>query len=230
MMLRVLLSLALFVVGFGAGFYFGDRSTRSALRAVGPPAGERPSAFEERARVSNSKQPPQTQSSETPSSQAESAQLIEKPVKTSTLGLPIAKLKKNDIIDTYDDLRGSGRKHEATDVMAPIGTPVLAVTDGTIKKLFNSQPGGLTIYLFDTAEKHCYYYAHLLRYADGLQEGQTVKRGDVIGYVGATGNASPEAPHLHFAVFELGPEKEWWRGTPINPHPLLLEAWESSHQ
>ena len=105
--------------------------------------------------------------------------------------------------------------------MAPRGTPVVAVDDGKVVKLFNSKPGGLTVYQFDPDEKLAYYYAHLDRYAPGLAEGTVVKRGDVIGYVGSTGNANPDAPHLHFAVFVLGPEKRWWQGTPINPYPLL---------
>jgi len=109
--------------------------------------------------------------------------------------------------------------------MAPRGTPVLAVSDGQIKKLFVSKPGGLTIYQYDSNERYCYYYAHLDRYADGLKEGMRVRQGDLIGYVGSTGNADPNAPHLHFAILELGPAKEWWRDTlPINPYPLLIES------
>lgn len=131
-------------------------------------------------------------------------------------GMPFAKLA-----DTYDQPRGTERHHEALDIMAPKGTKVVAVADGKIVKLFTSKPGGLTVYQFDPTEKYAYYYAHLDRYADGLQEGAQVKRGDLIGYVGATGNADPNAPHLHFAVFELTPEKQWWKGTPVNPYPLL---------
>ena len=105
--------------------------------------------------------------------------------------------------------------------MAPKGTPVLAATDGRIEKIFESVAGGHTIYEFDDDASHAYYYAHLDRYAAGLKEGQDVRRGDVIGYVGSTGNASEDAPHLHFAIFELGPEKKWWEGTAIDPFPLL---------
>jgi len=95
---------------------------------------------------------------------------------------------------------------------------VLAVDDGKIVKLFNSKPGGLTVYHFDPTGKHVYYYGHLDKYAPGLAEGQTVKRGDLIGYVGYTGNANPRAPHLHFAILVLGPEKKWWQGTALNPY------------
>jgi murein DD-endopeptidase MepM/ murein hydrolase activator NlpD len=131
-------------------------------------------------------------------------------------GIPLAK-----ITDTFDQPRGTERHHEALDIMAPKGTKVIATADGKIVKLFTSKPGGLTVYQFDPTEKYAYYYAHLDRYADGLKEGMDVKRGDLIGYVGSTGNADPNAPHLHFAVFELTPEKQWWKGTPIDPYPLL---------
>jgi murein DD-endopeptidase MepM/ murein hydrolase activator NlpD len=98
---------------------------------------------------------------------------------------------------------------------------VLAVTDGTIVKLFESVPGGHTIYQFDPAGRYCYYYAHLERYAKDLEEGDRVEGGDVIGYVGTSGNAPPGVPHLHFAIFRLGPEKRWWEGEPLNPFTLL---------
>ena len=134
---------------------------------------------------------------------------------------PIAGLRAKDLSDTFDQMRGATR-HEALDIMEPRGTPVRAVVDGTIAKLFLSKPGGNTIYLFDNAQSYCYYYAHLDRYSAVLHEGQHVGRGDVIAYVGSTGNASPAAPHLHFAIFELGPEKHWWQGRAINPYPILL--------
>jgi murein DD-endopeptidase MepM/ murein hydrolase activator NlpD len=141
------------------------------------------------------------------------------------IGLPIGYLKPADIQDTFFESRGNGeRRHEATDIIAPRGTPVVAVDTGIIAKLFTSKPGGLTIYQFDPTQKYAYYYAHLDRYADGLRESVLVKKGDVIGYVGTTGNANPNTPHLHFAIFELGPEKHWWQGRPINPYPLLMQA------
>jgi murein DD-endopeptidase MepM/ murein hydrolase activator NlpD len=105
----------------------------------------------------------------------------------------------------------------------------VAVEDGRIEKLFNSDAGGLTIYQFDPARRFSYYYAHLDRYADGLAEGQAVKRGQVVGYVGFTGNASPEGPHLHFAIYSLGPEKRWHEGTPLNPFPVLGGTAQPSH-
>lgn len=143
------------------------------------------------------------------------------PVPDGTLLLPVAGVKASDLSDTFNDKRGSDRIHEALDIMAARGTPVLATSDGRVEKLFASKQGGLTLYQFDPTRTFAYYYAHLDRYAPGLAEGESVQRGEVIGYVGSTGNADPSAPHLHFAIFLLGPEKRWWEGTPINPYPLL---------
>jgi murein DD-endopeptidase MepM/ murein hydrolase activator NlpD len=111
-----------------------------------------------------------------------------------------------------------GHTHEAVDILAPRNTAVRAVQDGVIAKLFFSKAGGNTIYQFDPAQQFCYYYAHLERYADGLRDGQRVSRGDVIGYVGTSGNAPPGTPHLHFAVYELTPEHRWWQGHPLDPY------------
>jgi murein DD-endopeptidase MepM/ murein hydrolase activator NlpD len=117
-----------------------------------------------------------------------------------------------------------GHEHEAVDILAPRNTPVHAVEDGTIAKLFFSKGGGgNTIYQFDPTGTLCYYYAHLERYADGLHDGQSVSKGDVIGYVGTSGNAPPNTPHLHFAVFELGDDKSWWKGQAIDPYPFLRD-------
>jgi murein DD-endopeptidase MepM/ murein hydrolase activator NlpD len=139
------------------------------------------------------------------------------------LRVPVEGIKYADLSDNFDQPRGSERHHEALDIMAPAGTKVVAVADGKVAKLFNSKPGGLTVYQFDPTDKFAYYYAHLERYADGLKEGAPVKRGELIGYVGSTGNANPAAPHLHFAVVELTAEKQWWKGTPLNPYPLLAD-------
>ncbi len=122
--------------------------------------------------------------------------------------------------DTFTEARGA-RVHEALDIMAPRDTPVRAVEDGPIEKLFTSEAGGTTLYQFDPSGKYCYYYAHLERYADGLREGQMLRRGDLLGYVGSTGNAAADAPHLHFAIFRLTPERQWWKGEPVNPYPVL---------
>jgi murein DD-endopeptidase MepM/ murein hydrolase activator NlpD len=136
------------------------------------------------------------------------------------LKVPVDGVDRDDLVDTFTDARGS-RSHEALDIIAPRNTKVLAVEDGRIQKLFTSKAGGLTIYQFDPTGTFAYYYAHLDRYADGLREGQIVEAGDPIGYVGSTGNASPDAPHLHFAIFRLTPERQWWKGKAINPYPIL---------
>ena len=138
------------------------------------------------------------------------------------LKIPVEGVDRKDLRNTFAEARGA-RTHEALDILSPRGTKVRAVEDGRIQKLFTSKAGGLTIYEFDPTETFTYYYAHLDRYEDGLREGQPVKRGDVIGYVGSTGNASPDAPHLHFAIFRLGPEKRWWKGEPINPYLVFAE-------
>ena len=135
--------------------------------------------------------------------------------------MPVEGARTIDLHDSFEEGRG-GHRHEATDILAPRGTPVLAAVDGSVEKLFTSKPGGLTVYEFDRNREYCYYYAHLDRYAEGLREGQKVLRGDRLGYVGTSGDAPAGTPHLHFAIFRLGPEKRWWIGTPINPYPLLL--------
>jgi murein DD-endopeptidase MepM/ murein hydrolase activator NlpD len=132
------------------------------------------------------------------------------------LAVPVEGVRVADLRDTFADGR-PGHRHEAIDIAAPRGTPVLAADDGTVVKLFTSAPGGLTIYQFDPDQRYAYYYAHLDRYADGVGEGRRVRRGDVIGYVGTTGNAPPNSPHLHFAVFRLGAEKRWWQGEAVDP-------------
>jgi murein DD-endopeptidase MepM/ murein hydrolase activator NlpD len=144
------------------------------------------------------------------------------PVLVGGLAIPVAGVAAADLVDTFDDKRGSDRIHEALDIMAPAGTPVFAVADGHVEKLFDSDNGGLTIYQFEPTGRYAYYYAHLQRYAAGLSEGDRIRRGQVIGYVGSTGNASPEAPHLHFGIFRLGAEKRWWEGAPVNPYPLFV--------
>ena len=157
-----------------------------------------------------------------PASTTATQSVIATPASAIGMLLPVAGIKPAQLTDTFNQARGSERRHEALDIMAARGTPVLAAVDGNVEKLFTSKQGGLTIYEFDPNATYAYYYAHLDRYAAGLVEGMPLKRGDVIGYVGSTGNANPDAPHLHFAIFVLGPEKHWWQGTAINPYPLLV--------
>ena len=139
------------------------------------------------------------------------------------LAIPVAGVKPNQLTDTFTQARAGGaRRHDAIDVMAAEGTPVIAAAPGTVEKLFFSQGGGgNTIYVRSPDQRWTYYYAHLSAYAPGLAEGQQVKRGQVIARVGHTGDANAAGPHLHFAINQMAPGERWWQGTPINPYPLL---------
>ncbi len=142
-------------------------------------------------------------------------------IRGRALEMPVEGIRPDQLVDSFADKRSGTRVHEALDILAPRNTPVKAVEDGTIARLFYSKAGGITIYQFDPGEQFCYYYAHLERYADGLQEGAKVRKGQVLGYVGTSGNAAKDTPHLHFAVFRLTASKHWWEGTPIDPYPAL---------
>jgi murein DD-endopeptidase MepM/ murein hydrolase activator NlpD len=135
--------------------------------------------------------------------------------------IPVAGVRANQLIDTFSEARSEGRVHDAIDIPAPLGTPVLAVANGKILKLFQSERGGTTIYQLSSDEKFIYYYAHLDRYAEGLSEGQTVTQGETIAYVGDTGNAGAGNYHLHFSIAITSNPKRYWEGININPYPLL---------
>jgi murein DD-endopeptidase MepM/ murein hydrolase activator NlpD len=135
--------------------------------------------------------------------------------------VPVQGVPRAALQDTFDNARGQGRVHNAIDIMAPRNTPVLATEDGRIAKVFTSNLGGLTIYQYDPTETYCYYYAHLDHYSPDLREGAHVTRGQVIGYVGSTGDASPDGPHLHFEITRLNADKKWWQGESVNPYPIL---------
>ena len=139
------------------------------------------------------------------------------------LAIPVVGVKPNQLSDTFTQARAGGaRRHDAIDVMAPEGTPVIAAAPGTVEKLFYSNGGGgITIYVRSPDQRWTYYYAHLSAYAPGLAEGQQVRRGQVIARVGHTGDANAAGPHLHFAINQMAPGERWWQGTPINPYPLL---------
>jgi murein DD-endopeptidase MepM/ murein hydrolase activator NlpD len=140
----------------------------------------------------------------------------------SGLAIPVAGVKAEALTDTYTQARAGGRPHDAIDIMAPHGTPVVAAAPGTLEKLFFSNGGGgITAYVRSTDGLWTYYYAHLQEYAPGLHEGQIMRRGDPIGLVGSTGNASPDGPHLHFAIHRMAPGEKWYQGVAINPYPLL---------
>jgi murein DD-endopeptidase MepM/ murein hydrolase activator NlpD len=136
--------------------------------------------------------------------------------------IPVEGVPRAALRDNFDEGR-PGHKHEALDILAPRGTPVVAAGDGRVAKLFRSVAGGITVYQFDSDERFVYYYAHLDRYAEGLKEGAPLKRGDLVGYVGTTGNAPKNTPHLHFAIMRMGPEKRWWKGTAVDPYPFLAD-------
>ncbi len=137
-----------------------------------------------------------------------------------TLTIPVAGVKAEDLLDTFNEKRGE-RRHDALDIPAPRGTPVLAATDGRVLRLFSSQRGGLMIYTADASERFVLMYAHLDGYADGVSDNSPLRRGQVIGYVGTTGNAPPNLPHLHFAIARSSNVSRWWEGTPVDPLPLL---------
>jgi murein DD-endopeptidase MepM/ murein hydrolase activator NlpD len=155
--------------------------------------------------------PPSSSSLNPPPAQTGSAQLL----------VPVAGVRPEQLRDTYTESRAEGRVHNAIDIPAARGTPVLAVADGKIIRLFNSKPGGLTIYQLAEDNRTIYYYAHLEGYAEGLSEGHAARRGQTIAYVGDTGNAGAGNYHLHFSVSLVSDPKRWWEGTNINPYPLL---------
>ena len=135
--------------------------------------------------------------------------------------IPVANVTASQLRDTFSQARSEGRQHDAIDIMAPQGTPVLATSDGTVIKLFYSDRGGVTLYELDPSGRYVYYYAHLMSYAEGVAEGKQLRRGDVIAYVGDTGNAGAGKHHLHFGISKLTSPHQWSGGVPINPYPLL---------
>jgi murein DD-endopeptidase MepM/ murein hydrolase activator NlpD len=161
---------------------------------------------------------PSATGSLTPSANQSTASAIPGP---ANLIVPVAGVRSDQLRDTFSDARSEGRVHDAIDIPAPLETPVLAAADGTIVKLFHSDRGGTTIYQISADSKFFYYYAHLGRYAEGLEEGQFVKQGANIGYVGDTGNAGAGNYHLHFSISVASDPKRYWDGVNINPYPLL---------
>jgi peptidoglycan LD-endopeptidase LytH len=134
-----------------------------------------------------------------------------------SLAIPVNGVERSALVSSFRDARGGTRRHEAIDILAPRGTEVVAVEDGKVAKIFTSDAGGLTVYQFDPSETFVYYYAHLDAYAPGLKEGSILRKGDLVGTVGTTGNAPKDTPHLHFAISKLDPDKRWWGGTALDP-------------
>lgn len=219
--------LASGLLGFVLGaFLVGSLGTVSTLA---PHAAAEATPSEALGRDVTSATPPDTPAATTgrgaapaPSTDAHSSDASPEPADLAArdLDMPVEGVQRNALVPSFHDAR-TGHVHEALDILAPRNTPVVAVEDGRIAKLFLSKAGGNTIYQFDPSGAYCYYYAHLERYADGLHEGDEVHRGQVIGYVGTSGNAPKNTPHLHFAIFRLTPEHHWWQGTAIDPYPLL---------
>ncbi|AXA85206.1 endopeptidase [Lysobacter oculi] len=221
---QFLLFLVGLLVGANGVYYWMQRDAARSTAAASTPVATLPA-------------PNATPASPTPSNAAPATIVVdphgsEPPIGTapplpapvaapSGLVIPVQGIAATQLIDTFTQARGENRVHDAIDIMAPHGTPVLAVADGSVAKLFESKAGGTTLYQFDPSGRYVYYYAHLQGYAPGVVEGKALKQGEVIAYVGSTGNANPEGPHLHFAIGALTPEKKWWDYTAINPYPLL---------
>lgn len=190
-------------------------ATRPAEAAPSPTPGETREGLATPANVS----------ADAPASEALDTRMAIAPSDSETrqLLVPVKNIRPSDLTDTFSDARGGGaRLHEAIDIMAPRGTSVVAAAPGTIEKLFTSDAGGLTIYVRSDNRRTIHYYAHLDEYAKGLKEGQKVRRGQRLGTVGSSGNASQDAPHLHFAILQTTPDAEWWEpANAINPYPLL---------
>jgi len=163
-----------------------------------------------------------------PSSSVEPVSSVAQPVTQITqidkpIIIPVAGVRPDQLTDTFSTSRSEGRTHDAIDIMAPAETPVFAAADGQIQKLWQSERGGTSIYQLSADQKLVFYYAHLARYADGLTEGNQVRQGEVIAYVGDTGNAGAGNYHLHFSIAVVSDPKRYWEGTNINPFPLLRQ-------
>ena len=223
------LSLCTFAVLLFAAFVWWDahnrrlpddliapEDVRPAIAAQASPPAEAPAK-----ETPVDPQPPAA-TSQPPVAKPSSAPLaIETELAARKLTIPVAGVAASALRDSFDEGRGRSRQHQAIDILAARHTPVLAVEDGSIAKLFRSDYGGITVYQFDPSGRYCYYYAHLQGYAPGLHEGEGVRRGQVLGFVGTSGNAPADTPHLHFQIYELTPARHWWEGKPINPYPYL---------
>jgi peptidoglycan LD-endopeptidase LytH len=152
------------------------------------------------------------------------AAIVSTSAPTRDLLVPVRGATERDLFDSFRDPREGGRLHEAIDISAPFGTPVLAADDGIVHRLFTSERGGIGLYLLDRTRERCFFYGHLARYSRGMREGYRVGRGEVVGFVGSTGNASEDAPHLHFAVLDVSGNRGCSSGTPLDPFPLLIPA------
>ena len=192
------------------------------------PAGE-PAAIEEKPRTKDTPASSSNEIARTPASTSNITDSDINYLRSRNLLIPLTGISANQLRDTFSEARSEGRQHDAIDIKAPQGTPVLATTDGVVIKLFQSEKGGITLYELDPSERYVYYYAHLMRYETGIAEGKQLRRGDVIAYVGDTGNAGAGNYHLHFAISKLTSSgitlpRNWSGGDPINPYPLLVTS------
>jgi murein DD-endopeptidase MepM/ murein hydrolase activator NlpD len=230
--LQILLGFVAVILALAALVWWSSRTSKYNQIVTAPPASDNPSSVSPIARETPLVVPSPQSSVEPAIIQPENSPQPEPtiqpsispqvaPAGASSLQIPVAGVRPDQLRDTFQDSRSEGRAHDAIDIAAPRGTPVLAVADGRIVKLFQSVPGGTTIYQLGTDDRTIYYYAHLDRYADGLAEGRIVRRGEVIAYVGDTGNAGAGNYHLHFSISVVSDPKRYWDGTNINPYPLL---------
>jgi murein DD-endopeptidase MepM/ murein hydrolase activator NlpD len=230
--LQILLGFAAVIIALAALVWWSSQTPKYNQVATAPPASENqtsvPPVAEQTPLALPFPQPsvepaiiqPENSPQPAPTIQPSSSPTVA-PSGASRLQIPVAGIRSDQLLDTFQAARSEGRSHDAIDIAAPRGTPVLAAADGRIVKLWQSVPGGTTIYQLDPDNRTIYYYAHLDRYADGLAEGQVVRRGQVIAYVGDTGNAGAGNYHLHFSVSIVSDPKRYWDGTNINPYPLL---------
>jgi murein DD-endopeptidase MepM/ murein hydrolase activator NlpD len=144
-------------------------------------------------------------------------------LRLSGLLVPVKGISLSKIEDSFDAPRDGGRRHDAVDILAARGTPIVAASDGWVLRVGTNALGGNVVWTSDPDQRFVHYYAHLDRYAKGIRAGERILRGTVLGYVGTTGNAPPNVPHLHFQVMRVNDAKRWWDGTPVNPRPFLVE-------
>ncbi|HEY0349881.1 MAG TPA: peptidoglycan DD-metalloendopeptidase family protein [Pyrinomonadaceae bacterium] len=215
----ILVAIVTFVVRLSRVSRFGNRTTITWSRNDSP-HNITPANSAERSAPNNSGSPPAFPSPASMPSSANQASptIVGTPPE---LIIPVAGVRPDQLRDTFSDARAEGRVHDAIDIPAPLGTPVVAAADGTIIKLFHSDRGGTTIYQLSSDSRFVFYYAHLDRYAEGLAEGHLARQGENIAYVGDTGNAGAGNYHLHFSIALVSDPKKYWQGVNINPYPLL---------
>ena len=140
---------------------------------------------------------------------------------TRHIVLPVAGADMSKVEDSYSEPRDGGRVHRAIDILAPRGTPILSADDGKILRMTTNTLGGISMYTVDTENRLVYYYAHMDHYNDAMSPGRTIVKGDTLGYVGTTGNAPKDTPHLHFQVMRWPADGKYWNGDPIDPYEAL---------